>query len=250
MLERKIDRFQASERQVKVRAGLPTALAVVGWLIIGSALNTLVFSVLPLRLGAPDWQLTFIGWLLSVSVNLLIGTARVCFASLVGQQSRTVEAWYQSAGQMASVLSVVMLLAIPCQFYAGFGAFTNQTVEAKAVLKNLETIQFRIRQTDSEPALRGYVGSLPNPPRLPATFDAPFPVIRQRAVDNLEGQINTGKRIFKEQQSERLQVFLKEALRNSIQAILMAAAFVRLAQVQPSKRNPIIRLFKRLPGWR
>jgi hypothetical protein len=239
-----------SSRKYKIHSELPTAIAVVGLLIIASALITVIFVVLPLRLGQPDWQLTFIGWLLSVSINLLIGIAMICVASLADQQSRTVEAWYQAASRFASVLAGVMLLTVPWQIYAGIGALSAQNAQARAALKDLETIQLRIRQTDSEAALRGYVGSLPNPPQLPARFDAPFAVIRQRAVENLQVQINTGITLQKQQQSERLQLFLKEALRNTIQAILMAAGFARIAQVEPGKSNPVTRMFDRMPGWR
>ena len=98
----------------------------------------------------------------------------------------------------------------------------------------------------TEAELRAYVASLPNAPSLPAKFDAAFPVIKQRAIENLQAQINAGSENIALQKSESLQVFLKEAIRNTAQAILMATAFSALAALGgPKATNAITKLFTR-----
>jgi len=91
------------------------------------------------------------------------------------------------------------------------------------------------------------VASLPNPPALPTKFDAPFAVIKQRAIDNIQAQINGAGNNIEIQKSLAIQLFLKEAIRNTAQAILMAAAFSVFANLSSKARNSVTRFFdKRL----
>jgi hypothetical protein len=68
-------------------------------------------------------------------------------------------------------------------------------------------------------------------------------VIQQRAIENITAQINTAQNNLETQKSQALQVFLKEAIRNTAQAILMAAAFSALANLSIGTNNAVTRFF-------
>jgi hypothetical protein len=83
-----------------------------------------------------------------------------------------------------------MVLFIPLQFCLGLrvlNAKANSTLEA---ISNLKAIVKGISVVNSEPELRKYLASLPNPPAVPDKFDAPFPDIKSRAIQNITTQIN------------------------------------------------------------
>jgi hypothetical protein len=67
-------------------------------------------------------------------------------------------------------------------------------------------------------------------------------VIKERAIQNINAQINATANNAELQKSQALQVFLKEAVRNTAQAILMATAFSILANLSGRASN-IVTLF-------
>jgi hypothetical protein len=146
----------------------------------------------------------------------------------------------------ASWFAVVLVLLIPLQFFLGYRVLKNRTNSSTEAINKLKTIVNGISAVNSEAELRAYVASLPNAPALPAKFDAAFPVIKERAIDNIKAQINAGSENTALQQSESLQVFLKEAIRNTSLAILMAAAFSALAGLHSRSTNAIARFFQSL----
>ena len=82
------------------------------------------------------------------------------------------------------------MLIIPLQFFLGQLILKLQTTSTTEAVNNLQEIARRISGFNSEEQLRAYAGSLPNPIYLPAKFDAAFPVIKNRAVENIKAQIN------------------------------------------------------------
>jgi hypothetical protein len=47
-------------RRARLWSKTSFTLAVLGWLIIGSALNTIIFNSFPLKLATPEWHLSLI----------------------------------------------------------------------------------------------------------------------------------------------------------------------------------------------
>lgn len=143
--------------------------------------------------------------------------------------------------RFAAWLAVLMLVIIPLQFILGLRALNQQTIPAAQAIAKLKDIAKGINNVNSEPELRAYVASLPNPPALPSKFDAAFPVIKERAIQNINAQINATANNAELQKSQALQVFLKEAVRNTAQAILMATAFSVLANLSGRASNIVTR---------
>jgi len=81
---------------------------------------------------------------------------------------------------LCRLFAILLVLIIPFQYFLGARILKQQTISTVAAVSNLQGIAKGISAVNSEPELRSYVASLPNPPALPAKFDAAFPVIKQR----------------------------------------------------------------------
>jgi hypothetical protein len=94
--------------------------------------------------------------------------------------------------------------------------------------------------------LRSFLASLPTPPPVPARLNAPFPEIRQRLLTNFDSQLNAANYQAGELRRQRMERFIADASRNTVQALLMAIAFTGIAE----KQGPLFGLFMRLGLFR
>jgi hypothetical protein len=230
-----------SIRRSKNRSKSSLALGLLGWLIIGSTLNAVIFSSLPLKIATIEWQLNLVGSLLTSSFNFLIGFALIIIAQLFNAKEKILQKWQVLVSRLAAWFAIVLLLIVPLQFFSGFRAVRQQGLTVAKAISNLNVIVNRVGAVNSEPELRAYLASLPNPPTLPSKFDAPFPVIKQRVIDNIKSQINLVTNNADRQKSQALQTFLKDSVRNTAQAILMATAFSILANLSSRTANVVTR---------
>jgi hypothetical protein len=205
-------------------------IAIGGWVLIGFSLNFLLFSSFPLRLAFPDWQLNQITGLLSTAPNILIGTLLVCLARRLSPEDDLLAKRTGFLRRASSWLAILLVLLIPIQLYLGFQLLRIQEGEGQATLKTWRKQLATIQTLTSEAELRSFVANLPNSPGLPAKFDAPFPVVKQRGIDNFTARINALQTRLESEKSQRLANFLPLALRNTIQALLMAIAFAGIGQ--------------------
>lgn len=219
------------------------AMAIVGWLIIGSSLNTLLFSAIPFKTTSPEWYLSLLGQLLSISPMILIGATLITFTAAMHPKEKLLRDWNLSLQRISSLLVLLLILVIPLQFVLGTRILNRQTADAYASINRLKGIAKTIQGLNSEAELRAYVSTLPDAPMLPAKFDAGFPTIKERAIQNIQSQVNTGITTVDNNKSQATQVFLKEAVRNTAQAILMAAAFSALANLSSKASNSLTKFF-------
>lgn len=245
MTAEQIELINASHAARRLRLWSKTSftLAVLGWLIIGSALNTIIFNSFPLNLATPEWYLSLIAALISSGFPFLVGAVLIALALLFNPKENILYKWQLMVVRLSGLFAILMVLVIPLQFFLGSRALNGQTIRAFEAINNLKGIVTKISAINSEPELRVYVASLPNAPALPAKFDAAFPVIQQRAIANIKAQINAAQNNLEIQKSQALQVFLKEAIRNTAQAILMAAALSALANLSSGTNNVVTRFF-------
>ena len=235
-----------SEGRSRLKAKAAVAISMIGWLLIGFSLNAIIFNSFPVKLATSEWQLNLIAALISSSPSLLIGGTLIALALVFNPEAQILKDWNLIIARTASWLAVLLVLIIPLQFYQGSRALKNQTNSTYEAINKLKSISKGISRLNSEADLRLYVASLPNAPRLPAKFDAAFPVIKQRAIENIQAQINAATENLELQKSQAIQVFLNEAIRNTAQLILMAAAFSALAGLHSRSTNAIARFFQSL----
>ncbi len=219
---------------------------LVGWVFIGSSLSGLLFTSLPVRLLDPAWQLRLMSAILANTTFLLLGTLLVCSGMYLDEKNQKLQ---QQAGflrKAAGWFSVLLVIIIPFQFYAGFRA--NRAVQATEN-QSIQLIKKIIRgatAANNEAELRSFLATLPSPPPLPARFDAPFPEIKNRLITNFDSQLNAANFQAGELRRKRLEQFIGEAVRNSVLAVLMAIGFSGIAE----KEGPLFGIFRRLGLFR
>ena len=181
--------------------------------------------------------------LLSSGVAFLVGAVLIALALLFNQKEQVLQKWQRTVSRLSGLFTILLVIMIPLQLFLGSRALNSQTIKSFEEINNLKRVVNGINAVNSEPELRAYVASLPNSPALPAKFDAAFPVIKQRAIENITAQINAGTNNIEIQKSQGLQMFLKEAIRNTSQAILMAAAFSAIANLSGRSGNAVTKFF-------
>lgn len=207
-------------------------------MLIGSAMNSIFFSSLPLKLITPEWQLQLISAILTNSSFLLVGSLLICGAVLLNSESSILNERSNLLRRLAGWFSILLLLIVPIQLYSGIKALNALQATENQGLEQLRKVIQGLKATASELEMRGYLAGLPNPPQLPTSFDAPFPVVKKRALANLNARLNTGINQVDEQQKQRWESFIGDVARNSVQALLMAVAFNGIAQSR--YRNPTL----------
>jgi hypothetical protein len=198
---------------------------LAGWALIGSALNTILFSALPLKLAESAWQLKMIGQTLSSSTFLLIGVLLVCCARTLNPSDTSLRSRADLLRVLAGWFAILLILFIPLQLYAGIRALRQLEATEDQALSELRKTILIVKSTTTEDELRSYLASLPDQPPLPARFDAPFQIVKERGLATLSANLNAATNRSELQRSQRWQTFIAEATRNAVHALLMAIGF-------------------------
>ncbi len=227
-------RKKLTERQQKQ---LAVFAATAGWVLIGTALSAIVFASLPFQLLQPDFQLRLISGILSSCTALLLGSVLVCGAFVLDLDSDELYGRAQLVRTACRWFAILLIVIVPFQLLAGMRALGQvQAVESESLKQRRQVIQ-QLSIIQNEQDLRAYIASLPDRPQIPDRFDAPFPVIKKRALANLNEQYKITELNLKPVRAQRWERFLGEASRNSVQAILMAIGFWAL---RPTKKKSAV----------
>lgn len=218
-------------------------LALGGWAVILSALTSFLFAIFPLKLAQPVWQLNTVSTLLGASANILIGSLLISLARLFNPKDVQLKRNAALIRKLSGLFAVLMLVLIPFSLYAGTRAIKANEAASKIALNQWQKQLSAVQAMSSEAEMRGWAASLPEPPVLPAVFDAPFPVIKQRMLDSLTGKVNSVQSQIEENFRGQWLSFLNDFARNSIQSLLMALAFSAL-----SGRGPVSNIILSIAG--
>jgi hypothetical protein len=217
------------DRQTRLGKDGSLYLALGGWTVILAAVTPLIFAIFPLQLGQPVWQLNTISALLAASANILIGSLLISLARIFNPKDSQLKKNTAFIRKLAGLLAVLMLILIPFSLFSGYRAIKANEAASRISLKEWKKQLKAVQSLASEADIRSWAASLPEPPLLPAVFEAPFPVIKNRMIDNLTGKINSVQNQIEENFKGQWLRFLTEFTRNSIQALLMALAFSALS---------------------
>jgi hypothetical protein len=234
------------------------SLAVGGLALMAVSLNSLVFDLIPLQFNSPDWLLRIINALLANSLQLLLGTLVLLVARVFnGRDLKLAKrvAWIETAARWWGIL---LLLSIPLQIYAGTASIeqldSNESTNIMHLRQKLEMIKAanddsQLRQASAGnpnlpnlPSLAMLLSS-PNLPNLASNFEGPFPVAKDRMIANLNSKLEAALKERLRLGPERWQSFIADAIRNGIQAGLLATAFFKITKyhnkVQKRSRSQI-----------
>lgn len=220
--------------------------ALIGWILIGTTLSGVVFTSLPVRIIRPEWQLQVISAILAGTTSLLLGSLLVCGAYLLNPRNAKLQQRSDFLKRVSGWFAILLLLIIPFQFYAGHRASGAVQAEENESIQLVKRIIRGVTASNDEAELRSFLASLPSPPPVPARFDAPFPEIKQRLLTNFNSRLNAANYQAGVLRTQRLEKFVAEASRNSVQAFLMAIAFTGIAE----QFGPLFGFFRRLGLFR
>lgn len=204
---------------------LAEAVSVVAWVLIGVSLSSVLFGSLPFELLQPEFQLRLTAAILSSSAFMLLGALLARAAKSLDKYNQKLEARADLIRKAARIFAVVLALLLPLQLVAGASVLSKLSSADSETLKQRRQVIYGLSRTEDEKSFRDYLLSLPDRPTLPATFDAPFPVIKKRALDNLKLGYKMAEAEVKEARSKRIEKFVAQFARNSVQALLMAYGF-------------------------
>lgn len=200
----------------------------VGLALLGSFLAGLI-NALPPRLIDPAWQLNLIGLLLSSGGIALIGALLICLARVFDQNDHQIQKRTQLVRNLATWVALGWLLLIPLQLFLGVRLINSQGSNELGQIEAIERVAKAVRDANSEFELRKAMALVPNQPPLPP-LTVPLPVAKANLLAQFQKTINTAKNNQDLGSANRLQIWLKEAFRNSIQSLLLAMGFLAIGK--------------------
>ena len=222
-----LDESKNNSRSVPKRVA--QCLQVSAFLIAISSLNTFLFSLFPINGSRSTWLLAMSTSALSAATPLLISFLLIACAAGFDPNNRPITSRLKFICRASWWISLLIIILIPIQIVSGIRALQAQTQLILGEVVELKNIIKGIKATGNEAELRAFMASLPNPPNLPAKFDAPFPVIKANAITNLEATVNRALNDAETQRRNNSQTLIREYVRNAIQSLLLAAAFSMVA---------------------
>ena len=222
-----LDESKNNSRSVPKRVA--QCLQVSAFLIAISSLNTFLFSLFPINTSRSTWLLAMSTSALSAATPLLISFLLIACAAGFDPNNRPITSRLKFICRASWWISLLIIILIPIQIVSGIRALQAQTQLILGEVVELKNIIKGIKATGNEAELRAFMASLPNPPKLPAKFDAPFPMIKANAIINLEATVNRALNDAETQRRDNSQNLIREYVRNAIQSLLLAAAFSMVA---------------------
>lgn len=200
----------------------------VGVALLGSFLTGLI-NAAPLRLLDPGWQLNLISLLLGGGGTALIGALLICLARLFDQSDRQIQNRAQLVRNLATWVALGWLLLIPLQLFLGVRLINSQISNELGQIQGLESVAKAVRDANSEFELRQAMARVPNQPPLPP-LTVPLTVAKANLLAQFQKTINTAKNNQDLGSSNRLQIWLKEVFRNTLQSLMLALGFLAIGK--------------------
>ena len=244
-LDDNLSPFGSQRNTSRSVAGL---LFMGGLVVLASSLNLLIFSLLPLAVLKPDWQLRLTTSMLNGGVLALVGTLLICLSQGFNPIDDLLRNRVRLVRRLAIFVAVLYLALIPLQVSAGLKLLRQKNTEEKTAVAGLNKLIRSIRASTNEQEFRDVIGRLPDPPPLPDTLPGSFSEVRNSIADNLEVRTRALETRTERSRSERLQNWLLEAARNVIQSILLGLGFAAVGLGKKGQFTLLESLFNR--GYR
>jgi len=200
----------------------------VGLAFVASFLTSL-FNALPPRFAEPTWQLNLITLMLNGGMGALLGALLISVAQLFNVGDRQVQNRALLVRTLASWVALGWLLLIPLQLFLGVRLINTQAGQEIAQIENLKGITRAVRNATTEQELRAAMAKVPNTPPLPS-LTVPLEVAKANLLAQFQKNISTFENRQEQESSNRWQTWLKEALRNSLQCLVLATGFLAIGK--------------------
>jgi hypothetical protein len=200
----------------------------VGVVLLSSFLINLL-NAAPPRLLDPAWQLNLVGLLLGSGGFALIGALLICLARTFNQSDRQLLKRARLVRRLATWVALGWLLLIPLQLFVGVRLLNSKGKSELEQIQTFEGIAKSVREANSEFELRKALAQVPNQPPL-SRLTVPLSVAKANVLAQFEKTINTAKNKQEQASSDRLQLWLKETFRNSLQSLALSLGFLALGK--------------------
>jgi hypothetical protein len=211
--------------KIQIRIATVQFINIAGWGLNFFSLTALVFGLIPFEISNPVWQLKFYGLIIDNAAIFLVGAVLLIVAKLLNPKDPILSAHAQFVQWLSPAIALGLTLIIPLQVYSGIvGIYAQKDIEDKR-LNQIRKVITGIENSPDETELRSFIARLPNPPKLPASFDSPYPTVQRLALASLKIRLSTELDQIKALDLERWQAFILESLRNSIQVLIIAMVF-------------------------
>lgn len=188
-----------------------------------------LFNVLPPRFAEASWQLNLISLITGGGMGALLGALLVSVAHLFNLGDRQIQNRALLVRTLASWVALGWLLLIPLQLFIGVRFINRQVGEELAQIQNLQRITRDVRNATTESELRAALAKIPNTPPL-SRFTVPLEVVKANVLTQLQKSINTFENRQSQGSTNRWQTWMKEVLRNCLQAFVLATGFLAIGK--------------------
>jgi len=200
----------------------------VGIAFLASFLIPLL-NVVPPQFTEPAWQINLISLITSGGMGALLGALLITVAHLFNLSDRQIQNRALLVRTLASWVALGWLLLIPLQLFLGVRFINRQASEELAQLQNVQRTARAVRNATTEDELRAALAKLPNTPQMPR-LTVPLEVGKANVLAQLQKNINAFENRQSQGSSNRWQTWMKEALRNCLQAFVLAAGFLAIGK--------------------
>jgi len=218
-------------RRANLRKTWADGARYIHWVGIAFLASFLIplLNVVPPQFTEPAWQLNLISLITSGGMGALLGALLISVAHLFNLADRQIQNRALLVRTLASWVALGWLLLIPLQLFLGVRLINRQVGEELAQIQNVQRISRAVRNATTEDELRAALAKLPNTPQLPR-LTVPLEVGKANVLAQLQKDINAFENRQSQGSSNRWQTWMKEALRNSLQAFVLAAGFLAIAK--------------------
>lgn len=200
----------------------------VGIAFLASFLIPLL-NVVPPQFTEPAWQINLISLITSGGMGALLGALLITVAHLFNLSDRQIQNRALLVRTLASWVALGWLLLIPLQLFLGVRLINTQAGQEIAQIENLKGITRAVRNATTEQELRAAMAKVPNTPPLPS-LTVPLEVAKANLLSQFQKNISTFENRQEQESSNRWQTWLKEALRNSLQCLVLATGFLAIGK--------------------
>jgi hypothetical protein len=221
----------------------------VGWALIGMAFVLVSYSLFPVKLFDPIWQLKLLTVVLGNLDYMLIGALLVCFGSREATLNSRIFRQARLLRSLASWFSLALFLAIPLQFSAGIQAINNEFYSNSAALRRMSEGINKIANTKSEQELRNVLQSFANRSPLPPKFDRPFSEVKAKLVEQSTYNMKTTSNRLILIRNSAMQASFAESIRNGVFMLLAGMGFAWIGMSDPGHTTVISTIFNFFQFW-
>ena len=218
------DRSIGSKTKLAARYSVEVSQPVlyIGWALIGSGLNTILFSLLIYK-DQVDLVLALASSILTAATPFLLGCVLICCSLVMNPSDSRHRNHANLVRACCRWYAFVLIAFVPIQFIVGAQAVSKVSSENLRSLEQRKWVIQNLKAAENEKQFRNFISNLPDRPQIPEKFEDSYVAIRTRVVKSLMRQYRLIEISIQRNNELREKRFFVEIFKNSVQSFLIAA---------------------------